>query len=300
MEASGWSREVIRWSLGGPDNRVVFRDRLMSLCSERVYVRSTAVRALREDLLVHYDRLPFHKLRLNVTFVTSHARVAPSERQVRAIMVKNGRGPALRVVAIGAGCLARLCKLASVRVFVTIFANLGGSLELNVLLVDRHLMASAAIDDAMRAQQWKLGLGVVEPVHVRPGPHVVTGFATQRRSVRATLCHTVIELPVMWIVVAARAGHVREAEGKNLVFTACRTDFVAIGASYCRVRAVERVFGVAMLGDGKGRAVEIQDRVAFFAAVLIRITRELVVMRNLMAVRARGKLHFINGVLACW
>ena len=104
---------------------------------------------------------------------------------------------------------------------------------------------------------------------------------------------------MMRIVVAARAGHVWETEGKDLVFSARGTDFVAIGASYCRVSAIQRVLGVAMLGDREGRTVEIENRVAFLATVLIGIARELVVMRVFVAVRARRELHFVNGVLAC-
>ena len=69
---------------------------------------------------------------------------------MRAIVVKNGRRPALGVVAIGAGCFAGLCKLAGVRVFVTVLANLGSSLELNILLADRYLVACAAFYYAMR------------------------------------------------------------------------------------------------------------------------------------------------------
>ena len=99
-------------------------------------------------------------------------------------------------------------------------------------------MASAALHYAVCPQQGKLGLGVVKAVHVRPGPHVVTSLATKRRPIRATLAHPVVELAMVRIVMAGRAGHVWEAEGKDLVFSSRGSDLVALRASHRSVGAV--------------------------------------------------------------
>ena len=93
-------------------------------------------------------------------------------------------------------------------------------------------MTRATIYRAVRPQQGELGLGVVESVDVRPGPHVVAGFASQRRTVAAPLRHPFLELAVVRIGMTRRAAHVFKMERQDLIGPACRSHFVAIGAGH--------------------------------------------------------------------
>lgn len=53
-----------------------------------------------------------------------------------------------------------------------------------------------------------------------------------------------------------------------------------------------------MLRDRIGSAMEIDHGVAVFAAIIIRRSGELVVMRVFVAIRTLREFHFVNGVFA--
>lgn len=91
---------------------------------KRFYVRSVAIGAFGEDLLVQKHRLSIHQLCLNVTFVTGNARVAAGKRQMGAVVVEDRGSPPLRVVAIGTRRLAGFRKLPGMGVFVTVLTDL--------------------------------------------------------------------------------------------------------------------------------------------------------------------------------
>ena len=63
-------------------------------------------------------------------------------------------------------------------ILVTTLTILRGPFELNFLGAHGRLVASPALDHAMCAKQRELCLRVIEPVYVRPGPHVVAGLAS--------------------------------------------------------------------------------------------------------------------------
>ena len=56
--------------------------------------------------------------------------------------------------------------------------------------------------------------------------------------------------------------------------------------------------GVLVLGDGERRAMKIFYGVAVLAAILVGRGGELLVMRILMAIRARRELHFVHSVFS--
>ena len=141
---------------------------------------------------------------------------------------------------------------------------------------------------------------MVESVDVCPGPHVVAGFASQRRAVGASLRHAIFEFAVMRIRVAGGATAVFKMERHNLVGAATRSHFVAIGAGHCGMGSGQCKASLAMLHDGKCRAVKVPNRMAVLAFVQIRRPCELAVMGILMAVRAKRESHLVNGVLAGW
>lgn len=108
-------------------------------------------------------------MRLQVTFVASHSRVATLQWEMSPGVVVEGRGnPALRIVAIRTRRLSGLCKLAVMRVFMTILTDFGGAFELYLLLADRYLMAITTLHGPVRTEQRELGFRMVKAVDVRP------------------------------------------------------------------------------------------------------------------------------------
>lgn len=214
-------------------------------------------------------------------------------------MIKDRRNPSLRIVTIRAGSLPRLCKLACVRVFVTIRANLRCALELHLLGSHRYLVTVAALDHAMGAKQRKFRFRMIESADVRPGPRVVASFAAERRTVRPELRHTIFELAMVNIFMTTCTGHVFENKGQDLIGSACGTNFVAVRTSNSRVRSGQRVARFPMHRQRESRLVKILNGVAVLALVLIRGGGELAVVRIFVAIRASRELHLVNRVLPC-
>ena len=127
------------------------------------------IRALRRRLFVDNHRLGVNRARLLMAFVASHAFMAALQGEMRAgIMVEGRRHPALRIMTVCTRRFSSLGELGVMGVFVTIFADLRGVLELYFLLADRHFVAIAALGAAVRPQQREFGLGMVEATHLDP------------------------------------------------------------------------------------------------------------------------------------
>jgi len=87
-----------------------------------------------------------------MALITSHVCVASLQWEMGPRVVVEGRGnPALCIVAIRAGRLPGLRKLACVGIFVTILTNLRSALELHFLRSHRHFMAITALGGPVRA-----------------------------------------------------------------------------------------------------------------------------------------------------
>ena len=157
-------------------------------------------------------------------------------------------------------------------------------------------MTIAALDGAVRAEQREFRFRVVKTVDVRPGPHVMAGFAAEGRAVGAALRHAVLELAVMRIVVACRTGQVLEMEGQDFVGAACGAYLMAIGARHGRMGTRQCETCVAMFGDGKSGTVEVQDGVTALAFIQIRRRCKLIVVGILVAIRASREFHLVNRV----
>jgi len=128
-----------------------------------------AIGTLRRRLFVNDHGLGLNHARLLMALVTSDAGMAALQGEMRpSVVIEGGGNPALRIVAVRAERLAGLCELAVVSVFVTIFANLRGALELHLFLANRHLMTISAFDGAVRSEQRELGFRMVEASHVGP------------------------------------------------------------------------------------------------------------------------------------
>lgn len=259
-----------------------------------------AIRTLRQHLFIYDHGLVSDHARLYVAFVTSHVRVSSLQREMRPrVVIEGRRNPALRVVAIRATSLPRLRELAHVRVFVTIFANLRRAFELHFFRACGNFVTIAALHRAMRAKQRELCFRVVKTVYVRPRPRVMTSLAAERRAIGSPLGHSVVELAVMDILVAANARHVFEDKRQDFVCTPCSSCFMAIGARHRCVRPGQCETSVAMFGNRKSGSMKIQNGMTILAFVLIWGGSKLAVMRVFVAVGARCELYLVNRVFAC-
>jgi hypothetical protein len=128
------------------------------------------------------------------------------------------------------GCPGTPNKLAFMAIFVTVLAEFCCSLELNLCLSGRGLVARTAGYGAMTASQWEISLGMVEAVYIRPGTGAVAGFATEYCSVSPAAFHARFEFAVMRVNVTSRTGATGELERKDFVEPPSGSHFVAFRA----------------------------------------------------------------------
>ncbi len=231
----------------------------------------------------------------------AHIFVPSGQRKLRAfIVVKRGRRPPLVHMAILAlgdpSVLGR--ELRPVRIRVASFALLRRPFELNLVRAGQHLVAFVAGHRAMRPDQRKFRLRMIEAANVDPGSSVVARFAALRRSIGPLGRHALLEFPLVDIFMAGRAGAVLEMERLNLVRSSVQAGFVALRAGHRHVRPGQHEVGLLVLGNGERRAMKILYRMAILATILVGRRRKLLVMRILVAIRARRELHFVERVLA--
>ncbi len=170
--------------------------------------------------------------------------------------------------------------------------------ELNFVRPLNRLVAIAANDRTMRANQRKFRLRMIEAPDIDPRSRVVTSFAAQRSSVRALLRHALLELALVRIGVACRASAILKMEGQDLVGSAAQSGFMAIGAGDGDMGSGEQETRVLVLRNCKRRMMKILYGVALFAAILVGRSGELLIVRILVAIRAGREFHFVNRVFA--
>lgn len=99
-------------------------------------------------------------------------------------------------------------ELSRMRVLVASEALLGSRVEIDVLQIGlerRRTMAIAAGYTTVSAEQGKFRFRMVKAVQLFPLDRGVARFATCSPSIRALRCHSLAELPFVWIQVAGRA-----------------------------------------------------------------------------------------------
>jgi hypothetical protein len=141
---------------------------------------------------------------------------------------------------------------------------------------------------------------MVKSVYVGPGCGVVTGFATEWRSVGALASHTVLEFPVVRIGVAGGAAGVGKAKRQNIVGTMRLADSVAVRTWHGGMGTGKGKTRVAMHGDRVQRTVKIGGCVASFATIVEWPCRELIVVHVLVTVGAVGELNFVLCFFTVW
>lgn len=184
--------------------------------------------ALYWSILIEFDGLALHDFDHVMAFVASDSLVTAFQRKLGFAVIKSRGLPALGIVAVGAPGLSGSYKLACVDILVTIFTNLGRTFKLYLFGSRRNLVAVTALYRAMRAQQRKLRLRMVEAADVGPGPRIVARFAAKRSAIRPALRHTIFELAMVNIFMTTCTGHVFEDKGQDLIGSAGGAHFVTI------------------------------------------------------------------------
>ena len=126
-------------------------------------------------------------------------------------MIKKRRLPSHAVVTLGTMRDVSLGELLAVNVFVAIFALGGRAFEIHVQKPGfeiRRLMTADTCRGAVRSQQRKTCLGMVETGQFFPRFRGVTGFATGGGSIRSRLLHAFFELSFVRVIVATGAGQI--------------------------------------------------------------------------------------------
>ena len=254
-----------------------------------------AIRAVLWRGFVEQNRLALDFALQGVAHRAAHICVAACQRELRAlIVVKRGRGPPLIDMAISTLCDSVLGhKLAAVRIRVAGFAILRRSFELNIVGAGKHLVAFVTRHTSMRTEQSKFCFRMVEAADVDPGSGAVAGFAAEGSPIGALLSHAVLEFTLVGIGVAGGARAVREMERQNLVRSPAEARFVALRAGDGYVSPRQHETCVLVLGNRKRRAMKVLYGVAALAPILVGSCRKLLVMRVLMAIRARREFHFV-------
>ena len=259
-----------------------------------------AVHTILWRRFVEQDRLALHIALLRMAHRAAHIRVPARQRKLGPFVVVKSRGrPALFHMAVRAfrDPIFRR-KLRPMRIRVAGFANFGCPLKLNFVGAGQCLMAFIARYRAVSPDQGKIRFRMVEAPNIDPGLGNVAGFAAKGGSIGTFLRHAIFEFAHVGIGVAGGARAVAEMKRQNLIRSPAQAGFVAIRACDSRVRPGQHEMSVLVLGNGERRAMKIFYGVTIFAAIEMRSGGELLVMRILMAISARCKLHFVNSVLS--
>jgi len=258
-----------------------------------------AIRALRWRVFVDGDRSSFDRSRLRVALHAGHICVAAGQRQSSfCVVIEGRRRPSQRIVTIGA--MRRSTghgELPAVYILMARLTLLRRSGE-SRLVRRARLVASGASDRAVRAQQRKLRLRMVEPADIRPRFRRVARFTAKERAIRPFLLHARGKFAVMHVAMARRAGPVFEMKREHSIRSPAKSDFVTFSAGHGQMRSGQDKMSFFMLRNRKGRAVKIRHGMATLAAILIRRRRELPCVSIFVAIRALGERYFVVRISA--
>jgi len=178
-------------------------------------IGAVAILAVLGRGFVEQDPLAIKIAEQLVTIAATHVLVRARQSERRALVVVEQRWfPLGAVMTVGAGRdPVFLGELTAVDVGVALFA-LGGCLG-EVHIDERgfqvgRLMAVAASNGPVRADQGELGLAVIEASEVFPGLGGVASLTAGRGAVRAESLHALGKLIVVRILVAGGAGKLLE------------------------------------------------------------------------------------------
>jgi len=239
-----------------------------------------------------FRRDRFHQL---VTLGATDVLVRSAQRECGSLVViEQGRLPLHAVVALGALRRLALRELPSMDVLMAVLAQSRRGLEVDVHQSSfeiRRLMAVDASRRAMRTQQGELSLGMIEPRKFFPRFCGVAGLATSGCSIGFRLLHTLFELSLMDVIVAACAAQVLPVINDCWLRLEVRGFFMTFGTRNCDVSTSQDEVGFLVLRQRKGRRLVALHIMAAIAGIEVRGSRELARVPVSMAIGAAIKLH---------
>lgn len=170
------------------------------------------------------------------------------------VVIEQGGLPLHAVVAVGAGGSVPFGELLSVDVLMAVLAQGGGCLEIHVDQIGfevRRLMAVDASRRPMCPEEGKLGLGMVETGKFFPGLGAMAGLATGGGAISPDLLQTLLELPLVDILMATGAVQTLPVINDVRFGLELGGFLVAFGTGNSDVTARQRKAGLLMLGQGK-------------------------------------------------
>lgn len=140
-------------------------------------------------------------------------------------------------------------------------------------------MASRAGHSTVRSEKLEGSCRVIETIELFPCGHCMTGLATQSGAIRPALGHALGELPFVRVGVTCCTSAVVEA----VLHRAWRKDrgiwFVAFDAGRRCVCPAQREARLLMIDQSNSHGMKSLHRVAVFAAILVRRSSELSLVR---------------------
>lgn len=259
-----------------------------------------AIHAIFRRGLIEQNRLALNLALQRVTHRASDVGMSSLQGKWRPFIVIEGRRrPPLDDVTIRALCDPVLRdELATMRVGMARFASLRCPFELDLMRALNRLMTVAARHRAVSPHERKFRLRMIEALYLDPGSRGVARLAAQRGPIGVPLRHAFLELTLVGIGVARRAGTIFEMERQDFVRSSAQTGLVAVRAGNGRMNSGKGKTRVLVLRNREGRAMKVSYRVAILATILVGCSGELLVMGVLVAIRAGREFDFILSVLA--
>lgn len=219
------------------------------------------------------------------------------------IMIEQRRLPLLAVVTVHAGRDLPFGELLSMDIVMALFALHRRGLEIHVAKLGfkiRRLVAIHAGCGAMRSQQGERGLRMVESRQFLPRLCRVARFTSRRRAIPTLALHTLLELPLVWILVTTRAFQILPVIDHGRLGLELRRFLVAIRARDCNVRTAEHKMRLFMFGESKGRGLVALQIVAAIASVQVGRGSELPGVPVGVAIGTGRELDLKKRVFSLW
>jgi hypothetical protein len=235
--------------------------------------------------LVKNDGFVADRSRLGVASVAQNVCVASRQRKRSALIVVESRWhPANGVVAICAARLAVLDELPSVNIRVTVLAIFRRAFERYFANAGGRLVARAAGNRAVSANQRKIRFRVIEASCIDPRLNAMASLTTHGRAIGSAQRHLSIELAMMRIGVAGYATSILEIEWQRFIETRAHYFFVTLDARHDGMSAFERKARFLVHGNRKSGPVKIVYAMAAFATILVGSLGKLSIVNILMAI----------------
>jgi len=242
---------------------------------------------VKKDLFAIYGPDP------DVTGFAPHILVRSLERELCFLVIEERWLPLGGGVTIGTACLACTRKLPAVGILVAVLAQLGRRFEIHILQVALQVqrpVTSGALDGTMSASELEFRSRVIELAKVRESSCRVAGLTSRSVAVYEHT-HAGREFVAVRIDVTSSARQALEVvAARGGADTIER--LMTIQAIGCNMRAGENKPGLLVTRKRERSHVEIVFAMALLAVVKIWRSRELLLVRVLVAVGTLREFDF--------